>query len=58
MTAHYLSHSDKFSRQWQRTSTVVTSVSSPPIKSGKRAIAIYLVDIFGNDASVTVSIIL
>jgi hypothetical protein len=51
-----------FKSQWQairgngkRTSTVVTSVSSPPIKAGKRTIAIRLVDIFGNDASATIS---
>jgi adenine-specific DNA-methyltransferase len=52
-----------FKSQWQairgngkRTSTVVTSVSSPPIKAGKRTIAIRLVDIFGNDASATIEV--
>jgi adenine-specific DNA-methyltransferase len=51
-----------FKSQWQairgngkRTHTVVTSVSSLPMKSGKRSIAIRLVDIFGNDASATIN---
>jgi len=34
----------------------VTTVSSPPMPPGKRSIAIRLVDIFGNDASATLSI--
>jgi hypothetical protein len=47
-----------FKSMWQamrgygkRTETVITMASSPEMPKGKRAVAIRLVDIFGNDAS-------
>jgi adenine-specific DNA-methyltransferase len=47
-----------FKSQWQairgngkRSSTVVTVATSPELPEGRRAIAVRLVDVFGNDAS-------
>lgn len=52
-----------FHSRWQairgngkQASTVVTMVASPELPSGKRAIAVRLVDVFGNDASATVEV--
>lgn len=52
-----------FKSQWQairgngkRSSTVVTVATSPELPEGRRAIAVRLVDVFGNDASATVEI--
>ena len=40
----------------KRVSTVVTTAQSPELPAGKRAIAVRLVDVFGNDASAIVEI--
>jgi adenine-specific DNA-methyltransferase len=40
----------------KQASTVVTMAASPKLPSGKRAIAVRLVDVFGNDASATVEV--
>ncbi|WP_189525207.1 site-specific DNA-methyltransferase [Nostoc sp. 'Peltigera membranacea cyanobiont' 232] len=40
----------------KQASTVVTMAASPELPSGKRAIAVRLVDVFGNDASATVEV--
>lgn len=40
----------------KRAGTVVTVAESPELPSGKRAIAVRLVDVFGNDASATVEV--
>jgi adenine-specific DNA-methyltransferase len=52
-----------FRSMWQairgngkRASTVVTTATSPELPVGKRAIAVRLVDVFGNDASATVEV--
>ncbi|QGZ92205.1 hypothetical protein [Microcystis aeruginosa] len=36
--------------------TVITTASSPQLSTGKRAIAVRLVDVFGNDASATAEV--
>jgi adenine-specific DNA-methyltransferase len=52
-----------FYSRWQairgngkQASTVVTMAASPELPAGKRAIAVRLVDVFGNDASATVEV--
>ncbi|MEA5604704.1 site-specific DNA-methyltransferase [Nostoc sp. UHCC 0252] len=40
----------------KQASTVVTMATSPELSAGKRAIAVRLVDVFGNDASATVEV--
>jgi adenine-specific DNA-methyltransferase len=52
-----------FKSMWQairgngrRTSTVITNADSPELPAGKRAIAVRLVDVFGNDASAIVEV--
>ncbi|MEH2238599.1 site-specific DNA-methyltransferase [Nostoc sp.] len=40
----------------KQASTVVTMAASPELPAGKRAIAVRLVDVFGNDASATVEV--
>ncbi|WP_193200610.1 site-specific DNA-methyltransferase [Nostoc sp. MG11] len=52
-----------FYSRWQairgngkQASTVVTMAASPELPAGKRAIAVRLVDVFGNDASATVDV--
>ncbi|MFM7880886.1 MAG: DNA methyltransferase, partial [Microcystis panniformis] len=52
-----------FKSQWQairgngkRANTVITTANSPQLPAGKRAIAVRLVDVFGNDASATVQV--
>lgn len=52
-----------FRSMWQairgngkQASTVVTMAASPELPAGKRAIAVRLVDVFGNDASATVEV--
>jgi regulator of RNase E activity RraB len=40
----------------KRAKTVTTSIDSPELPAGKRAIAVRLVDVFGNDASATVEV--
>ena len=52
-----------FKSMWQairgngkRAKTVITSASSPELPAGNRAIAVRLVDVFGNDASATVEV--
>lgn len=37
----------------KRAQTLVTTAESPGLSPGKRAIAVSLVDVFGNDASAT-----
>lgn len=52
-----------FKSMWQairgngkRVNTVITTASSPQLPAGKRAIAVRLVDVFGNDASATAEV--
>ncbi|MFM7474368.1 MAG: site-specific DNA-methyltransferase [Microcystis aeruginosa] len=52
-----------FKSQWQairgngkRANTVITTANSPQLPARKRAIAVRLVDVFGNDASATVQV--
>ncbi len=52
-----------FKSMWQairgngkRANTVITTANSPQLPAGKRAIAVRLVDVFGNDASATVQV--
>jgi len=40
----------------KQASTVVTVAASPELPVGKRAIAVRLVDVFGNDASATLEV--
>jgi adenine-specific DNA-methyltransferase len=39
-----------------KRATVITTASSPELPAGQRAIAVRLVDVFGNDASAIVDV--